>query len=244
MIHTEYISNWKSRSSHIKKLVNHWRILSKIFITPIVLLVAIALTVTNTSSACLFDFHVGRTNLGTFGAALTSCCSGHSGSSMPVLSSIADLSSAAQSSSLSVGVSRSQFQCSQFAVSEMLSGARSSSLSTGWRLILKIRQTFKIWVCPPGRSCADKADGKGDHSDDLNAAVPSCWESNQESLTISSVSEMDPTALICVCRGRDSFCLASRFWQVLTTGLGNPPAVQVVTNGSVRVGKVRFQTRP
>jgi hypothetical protein len=36
------------------------------------------LTITNTCSACLFDYHVGRINPGTFGTALTSGCSGHS----------------------------------------------------------------------------------------------------------------------------------------------------------------------
>ena len=49
-----------------------------------------------------------------------------------------------------------------------------------------------------GRSFADKAGGKGDLSDSLNAAAPSCWESDQDALMISSVSEMYPTAVICL----------------------------------------------
>jgi len=94
----------------------------------------------------------------------------------------------------------------------MLSGARSLSLSTGWRLILQIRRTFKIWVLTPGRSFADKAGGKGDLSDNINAAAPSCWKSDQDALTISSVSKMYPTAVIYLFWARDSFWVARRFW--------------------------------
>jgi len=196
-IRTQYISNWNSRSCYIK-LVNHWRILSYFFFPPLFLRVSAAFTVTNNFSACLIDFRVGQTNPGTFGAALTSCCSGHSGCSMPLFCSISDSSSAAQSSSLSIGLSKWPFHCSQSSVSEILSGALSSSLWTGWRLILRIRRTFKIWVRPPGRSFADKGGGKGDLSDTLNAAAPSWWNSDQDALRISSVSEMYPTAVICL----------------------------------------------
>jgi len=206
-----YISNWHSRSSYIQ-LVNQWHIQSYFFFPPLFLRVSTALTITNTFSACLFDFRVSRTNAGTFGAALTFCCSGHSESSMPLFFSISDLSSAAQSSSLSFGLSKSPFQLSQSAVSEMLSGALSGSLSTGWWLILQIRRTFKIWVLPPGRSFADKAGGKGDLSDNLNAAAPSCWKSDQDALTISSVSEIYSTAVICLFGARDSFWVACSFW--------------------------------
>jgi len=206
-----YISNWNSRSRYIK-LVNHWRILSYIFIPPFYLRVSTPLTVTNTFSACLFDFRVGRTNLGAFGAALTSWCSAHSGSWMPVFGSISDSSSAVQCSSLSFGLSKSPFQFSQSSVSEMLSGLLSSSLSTGWRLILRIWRTFKIWVRPPRRSSADKAGGKGDVSNNLNAAAPSCWKSDQDALTISSVSEMYLTVVICLFWVQDSIWVASRFW--------------------------------
>jgi len=141
------MSNWNSRSSYIK-LENHWRILSYFFFPPLFLRFSAALTVIKSFSACLFDFRVDRTNLGTFGVALTSCCSGHSGSSMQLLCSISDSSSAAQSCSLSYGLSMSPFQFSKSSVSEMLSGAQCSSLSTGRRLILRIRRTFKIWVRP------------------------------------------------------------------------------------------------
>jgi len=196
----------------MKKLVKHWRILSYFVFTPLFLLVSIALTVTNTFSACLFDFRVGWISLGTFGAALTSRCSWHSGSSMLLSWSISDSTSAAQSSSLSFGLSKSPFQLSQSSVSEMLSGALSSSLVTGWRLILQIRQTFKIWVHPPGRSFAGKSGGKGDLSDNLNAAAPSCWKSDHDALMISLVSEMYPTAVICMFWARDSFGVAHRFW--------------------------------
>jgi len=206
-----YISNWNSRSSYIN-LVNHWRILSYFFFRPLFLRVSTALTTRSIFSGCLFDFRVGRTNPGTYGAALTSCCSGDSGSSMPLLGCISDSSSAAQSSSLSFGLYKSPFQFSQSSVSKMFAGALSWSLSTGWRLILRIRWTFKIWVRPAWRSFADKADGKGDLSDNLNAATPSCWRSDQDAVTISSVSEMYPTAVICLFWTRDSFWVAHRFW--------------------------------
>jgi len=148
-------------------------ILFYFFFTPLFLLVSIGLTVINTFSACLFDFHVGRINLGTFGAALTFCCTGHSGSSMQLSCSISDSTSAAQSSSRSFALSKSPFQWCQSSVSEMLSGVQISSVLTGWWLILRIRRTFKIWVRPPGRFFADKGGGKGDLSDNLNAATPS-----------------------------------------------------------------------
>jgi len=144
--------------------------------------------------------------------ALTSRCSWDSGSWMLLSWSISDSTSATQSSSPSFRLSKSPFQLSQSSVSEMLSGALSSSLWTGWRLILWIRRTFKIWVRPPGRSFADKGGGNGDLSDNLNAATPSCWKSDQDALTISSVSEMYLTAVICLFWARDPFCVARRFW--------------------------------
>jgi len=118
-----YISNYNSRSGYIKKLVKHWRILSYFLFTPLFLLVSISLTVINSFTSCLFDFRVGWINLGTFRTALTSCYSGYSGSSMLVSYSISDSTSAAQSSSLSFGLSKSPFQLSQSSLSEMLSGA-------------------------------------------------------------------------------------------------------------------------
>jgi len=195
-IHPSYIPNWNSRSSYIK-LVNHWRILSYFFFPPLFLRVSIPLTVTNTCSAFHFDFRVGQTNRGTFGAAHTSCGSGHSGSSMPVFGSISDSSSAAQSSSLLFGFTKSPLLFSQSSLSEMRSGALSLLLSTGWRLIHRIWRTFTICVYPPGMFSVDKAGGKGDLSDNLNAAAPSCWKSDLDALTISSMSEMYPTAVIC-----------------------------------------------
>jgi hypothetical protein len=113
-------------------------------------------TVTKTSSACLCDFHVGRTNPGTFGVVLTSSSSGHCGSSILLTYSISDSKSATESCSLLFGLSKSPFQISQTSVSEMLSGALFSSLSTGLGLILQNRQTLNIWVRPPGRSLQPK----------------------------------------------------------------------------------------
>jgi len=120
--------------------------------------------------------------------------------------------SAAQSSSLSLESSKSPFQLSQSSVSEMLSGALSSSLLTGSQLILRIRWRFNIWVRPPWRSFVDTGGGKGDFSDNVNAAAPSCWKSDHDALTISSVCGMYPTAVICLFWVRDSFWVACSFW--------------------------------
>ena len=207
-----YISNWNSRSSYIKNVAKHWCIQSDIFLIHLILHVPIALTVTNTFSACFLNFHVVRINPGTSGAALTSRCSGHSGSSMPLSCSISDSMSAMQSSLLWFGLFKFQFQWIQFSVSEMLSGVVSSSVWTGRWLICLIRRTFDIRVRSPGRSFADNCGGKGDLSDNLNAAAPSCWKSDQDALTISFVSEMYPTAVICMFWAGDYFWLSCKFW--------------------------------
>ena len=87
----------------------------------------------------------------------------------------------------------------------------SSSLSARWRLIGLIRRTFNTRVCPPGSFFEDKAGGTGDFFDNFNAAAPSCWKCDHDALTISSVSEMYPTAVICSFWPWDSFCVAHRF---------------------------------
>jgi len=113
---------------------------------------------------------------------------------------------------VSFGLSKSPFQLSQLSVSEMLSDALSSSLSTGWWLILRIRRTLNIWVRPPGTSFADKGGGKGDLSDNLNIAAPSCSKSDHNVLTISPVSEMYHMAVPCLCWAWDSSWVARKFW--------------------------------
>ena len=190
--------------------MKHWRVLFYCCFTPLFLLVSISLTVIKTDSTFLFDFRVGQINLGRFGAALTSHCSVQSRSSLLLSCSISHLTSALQSSSLSFGLSKCPFQWSQSSVSEMFSGALSSSHLTRWQLIFQIGRAFNVWFHPPGRSFADKGGGNGDLSDNLKAALPSCWESDQDALTISSVSELDPTAVICMFWVRDSFWLAPR----------------------------------
>jgi len=92
------------------------RILSYLFLVPIFLLISIALTVIKTCSVMFFDLCIGRINPGTFGAGLTSHCSGLSGSSMVLSSSMLDTLSTYQSSSLWFGLSKSPFQSSQFSV--------------------------------------------------------------------------------------------------------------------------------
>ena len=197
---------------HTEAGETYWHILSYCFLIPLFLLVSNVLTIINIISSCVLDFRVGRINPGTFSAALTSRCCGHSGSLMPLSGSISDSKSALQSSSLSFGLSKSPFQLSQFLVLDMLFGALTSSLSTGWWSILLIWRTLNISVRPPGRFFADTAGGKGDVSDNVNAATPSGWKSVQDASTISSVSEMYHTAIISLFWGRDSFCVARRFW--------------------------------
>jgi len=204
---------WNSRSSNIKNLLKtNCPSLCCFFLFPRILLVSVALTVTNPFSVLFIDLPIGRINPGISGAAHTSRCSGHSGSSKQFSSSTSDSLSASQSSSLSFELSKSPFQLSQLSVWETLSGALSSSLSAGWRSILRIRQTFNIWVRPPANCFADTAGGNGDLSDNLNAAAVNCWKIDKDALTLSSVSEMDPTAVIWLFWARDSFCVVRRFW--------------------------------
>jgi hypothetical protein len=172
------MSNWNSRSSYIQQLVQDWCILSCFFFTPLFLLVSILSIVTNTFSADLFDYGVGRITPGTFGAADTYPCFGHSWYSIPLSCCIYYSTAATQSTSLSFDLSRSLFQFSQSSVSEMLCGVLSLWLSTAWWLIVQIWQTFNIWVHDPERSFADKAGGKGDLSGNLNAAALSGWKSH------------------------------------------------------------------
>ena len=176
----------------MKLVIIPWRMLSYFFLIPLFLLVSIILIVINAFSAFVFDRRIGPINLGTFSATLTFRCCGVSEYSLPLSSSITDLLSASQSSSLSFGWSKSPFQWSQFSVSEMLSGERSSSLSAGWRSIRLIRRTFNTSVRPPGRFLAEKAGGPDDLSDNLNATTPSCRKFDQDALTISAVY---PTAV-------------------------------------------------
>jgi len=79
----------------------------------------------------------------------------------------------------------------------MISGEPFLSLSAGWRSNHLIWWTFNIWVGPPGRSFRETAGSTGDFSDNLYAATTSCWKSDQDALTISSVSEMYSRAVIC-----------------------------------------------
>ena len=57
-----------------------------------------------------------------------------------------------------------------------------------------------------------KGGTKGDLSANLNAAAHSWWQSNQDALTISSMSEIYPTSVIWSFWGHDSFCILHRFW--------------------------------
>ena len=190
----------------------YWPILSYVFLFPSYLLVWFAVTIINPCSACFIDLHVGRINPGRCGTALTSRCSGVSRAFMPLSHSIFDSSSPSQLSSHTFGWSKSRFQFSQFLVFEKFPDALSSSLSAGWQLILLIRRTFDTLVHSPGMCIADKASSKGDLTDNLNAAAPSCWKFDQDALMICSVSEMYPTTVICVIWAQDSFCIACRFW--------------------------------
>jgi hypothetical protein len=119
-----------------------------------------------------------------------------SGSSLPLSSSIYDLLCTFLTSLHSFGLSKSPFQFSQFLLSEILAGKLMSLLAGGQRSIYCIWRTFNIRVCPLERSFADKAGGTGDFSSNVYAVAPSSWKSDQETLTISWVSEMYSTAVI------------------------------------------------
>jgi len=188
------------------------RILSNIILIPLFSLISYALTVTNTFSACLTALHVGQINPGTFVAVLTSRHSLLPGSWMPLSCSISNSTSAAQSALLSFGLSKSLLRFSKFWMSEMVSGVLSSSFSIRWPSVHLICWTSNIWVRPPGRSCADTGGGKGDRSDNLNAATPWCRKSDQDALTISSVSKMYPMAVSYWFSARESFYVACRLW--------------------------------
>jgi len=91
-------------------------------------------------------------------------------------------------------------------------GCQLSSHSAGWHWNLRIRRTFNTRVRPLGSYLTDNTGGKGDLSDNWNAAAPSCQTSYQEALTIPLVSEMYCMVVICVFCARDSLCVAHRFW--------------------------------
>jgi len=99
------ISNWHSWSSYVMKLVKHWFIVSYFVFIPLFLLISNPLTITNSFSAWLLDFRIGRINPETCRAALSSRCSRLAGSLMPSSCSESDSMSAAQSSLLSFGSS-------------------------------------------------------------------------------------------------------------------------------------------
>jgi len=54
--------------------------------------------------------------------------------------------------------------------------------------------------------------GKGDLSDNVNAAWPTCWKFDQDDLMISLDSEMYSMTVICWFSAWDLFCAGRRFW--------------------------------
>jgi len=183
----------------------HGYILFYFFFIPWFLLMSIILIAINAISNFICDYRIGWMNPGTFSVALPFCHSGVSEYSLVFSTSISDWFSTSQSSSLSFGLSKSPFQLSQFSVSGMVSGNLSTSLWRQWGSIHLIQHTVNIWICPPGRLFAHKAGGTGDFSDNLNAAVTSYCQSDQDALTICSISEMYPMAVICLFWVQDSF---------------------------------------
>jgi len=125
---------------------------------------------------------------------------------------MSDSSSGSQLCSLTFRLSKWPLHCSQCSVSEMLSGAVSWLGFGGWQSIPCIRQIFNTWHHPPGRLFEDTAGGKGNLSDNVNAATPSCWMINHHTLMISSVCEMYSMAVIWLFWVWQSFCAAHRFW--------------------------------
>jgi len=120
-------------------------------------------------------------------------------------------SSASPLSSLWSGFSNSPSQLCQLSMFKVLLGALSSLLSAGWWLIPVIQWTFHCSVCPPGRSFADKAGGKGDNSESLNIPTQQCGIIDQNALMISSVSKMYSMGVSCLIWVGDSFCGPHRF---------------------------------
>jgi hypothetical protein len=100
----------------------------------------------------------------------------------------------------------------------MLSGVQYQSLLAGWQSIRLIWQMFDRWGCPPGRSIEVKAGGKGELSDNLNAATQSCTTFDQDAFTISEVSDVYPAPVICLIWAGDTFYIAGRFWVLCHIG--------------------------
>lgn len=94
-------------------------------------LVSIILTVNNPFSAGFIDIHLDRINAGLFGSALTTRCAGFYQALMQWSSITSVVLFASQSPSPSFARSQSPSHWSQLLVLEMLSGALSSSPSTG-----------------------------------------------------------------------------------------------------------------
>jgi len=88
------------------------------------------------------DLCVNRIHPRMFAAALTSHSSGVYASLTLMSSPMLQALWASQMYSLSFGLTRSQFQSSQFLISEMRSGALSSSLLAGFWSNLLIQRTF------------------------------------------------------------------------------------------------------
>ena len=111
--------------------------------------------VKNTFSACLFDFCVGRINLATFGAVLTSHCSGHSGCSIPLPSTIPSSLSAAWSSLLAVELFKLTVKFSRSSVTEILLLLYFHTLCTligVWQSLIPSPppgEPARLWTSPP-----------------------------------------------------------------------------------------------
>jgi hypothetical protein len=104
---------------------------------------------------------------GLGGEAYITQFTGFSGFWMPLSWAISDFLSASHSTSLQLGLSKSQFQLSQLSVSKMHSGSPSLLLSTGWWSIVLNQGTFITWVRPSESSSAHAACGTGGHSNHL-----------------------------------------------------------------------------
>jgi len=186
--------------------------MSYFFLYSLFVLVSIPLTVINNFSAFCFDLHIPRINLSIIGAAPSRHCTVLSISWMPLPSYSSDSLSATQSFSLSFALLKFHVKLSQFSVLEFLSGVVSWSLLARWRLILFIQWTFNTLVPPLGRVVVAIDCGKGDSPNILNRATPSGLKFYQNALTILWLSEMYPTAVICLVWAWDSISVTGRIW--------------------------------
>jgi len=93
----------------------------------------------------------------------------------------------------------------------MTTGLLPSTVTTEWLSICLNREIIEIYVRPPACSFANKSDGNGGRSDDLNLPSQFGWKSEHDWLMISSTFEMYFNTVISLVPVQDSFSEICRF---------------------------------